>query len=55
MPWNKSDAKKGYFFAFIPGINRNIFVYVRGLYPGVYGIYVLLLAFNKKLWLLIVY
>jgi hypothetical protein len=38
MPWHKSDAKKGYFFAFIPGINRNIFVYVRGLYPGVYGI-----------------
>jgi dephospho-CoA kinase len=40
MPWHKS-AKKGYFFAFIPGIYRNIFVYVRGLYPGVYGISVL--------------
>jgi hypothetical protein len=37
MPWHKSDAKKGYFFAFRPGLNRNILVFVRGLYPGVYG------------------
>jgi hypothetical protein len=34
MPWHKSDAKKGYFFAFIPGQNRNIFFYGRALYPG---------------------
>jgi hypothetical protein len=26
MPWHKSDAIKGYFFAFRPGLNRNIFV-----------------------------
>jgi hypothetical protein len=39
MPWHKPDAKKGYFFAFRPGLNRNILVYVRGLYPGVYGNY----------------
>jgi hypothetical protein len=39
MPWHKSDAKKGYIFAFRPGINRNILIYVRGLYPGVYGSY----------------
>jgi hypothetical protein len=37
MPWHKSDAKKEYFFAFRPGLNRNFLVYVRGLYPGVYG------------------
>jgi hypothetical protein len=38
MPWHKSDAKEWYFFAFRPGLNRNVLIYVRGLYPGVYGI-----------------
>jgi hypothetical protein len=48
MPWHKSDAKKGYFFAFRPGLNRNILVYVRGLYPGVYGMCVFI--FHPKLY-----
>jgi hypothetical protein len=37
MPWHKFDAKKGYFFAFRPGLNRNILIYARSLYPEVYG------------------
>jgi hypothetical protein len=46
MSWHKSDAKKWYFFAFRPGLNRNIFSYARSLYPGVYGINVFFFNFE---------